>query len=87
MEKNLRELEILKEIRLALKENLEAFLHKRDRLKSRLNVMLDHIDAAENEIEAIGIQLKALAKKDSLVSKLIKSILPLDLAHGSGTCY
>lgn len=70
MAKNSRELEILNERRLALQENLEAFIHERNRLKRRLNIMVDHIDAAENEISAIDTQLKRLVKKENFDVKL-----------------
>ena len=70
MGKKSRELEILNERRIALQENLEAFSHERNRLQRRLNVMVDHIDAAEMEIAAIDIQLKNLAKKDNFDVKI-----------------
>ncbi|GEM_PF-5532193 len=70
MAKNSRELEILNERRLALQENLEAFIHERNRLKRRLNIIVDHIDAAENEISAIDTQLKRLVKKENFDVKL-----------------
>lgn len=70
MAKNSRELEILNQRRIALQENLEAFSHERDRLKRRLNIMVDHIDAAENEIVAIDTQLKRLVKKENFDVKL-----------------
>lgn len=70
MGKKSRELEILNERRLALQENLEAFEHERNRLKRRLNIMVDHIDAAENEIAAIDTQLKSLVKKENFDVKL-----------------
>lgn len=70
MGKNSHELEILNERRLALQENLEAFEHERNRLQRRLNVMMDHIDAAEMEIAAIDVQLRNLAKKDNFDVKL-----------------
>ena len=70
MAKNSRELEILNERRLALQENLEAFIHERDRLKRRLNIIFDHIDAADNEIVAIDTQLKQMVKKETFDVKL-----------------
>lgn len=70
MGKNSRELEILNERRLALKENLEAFEHERNRLKRRLNIILDHIDAAENELGAIDVQLTDLAINENFEVKL-----------------
>ena len=70
MSQKSKALGILNERRLALKENLEAFEHERNRLKRRLNIMLDHIDAAENELAAIDIQLKSFAKKESFDVKL-----------------
>lgn len=70
MGKNSRELAILNERRLALKENLEAFLNEKNRLKRRLNIMLDHIEVAENEIAAIDTQLKSLANKENFDVKL-----------------
>ena len=70
MGKNSRELEILNQRRIALQENLDAFEHERNRLKRRLNIMLDHIDAAENEIAAIDTQLKSLANKENFEVKL-----------------
>ena len=70
MPNNSRELEILNQRRIALQENIEAFFHERNRLQRRLNVMVDHIDAAEMEIAAIDIQLKNLAKKDNFDVKL-----------------
>ena len=70
MGKKSRELEILNERRLALKEKLEAIMHERNRLKRRLNIVVDLIDAAENEITAIDIQLKSLATKENFDVKL-----------------
>jgi hypothetical protein len=70
MAKNSRELEILNERRLALKENLEAFEYERDRLKRRLNIILDHIDAAENELGAIDVHLTALVNNENFDVKL-----------------
>jgi hypothetical protein len=70
MGKNSEELRILNERRLALQENLEAFEHERNRLKRRLNIMADHIDAAQNEIAAIDTQLKSLVKKENFEVKL-----------------
>jgi hypothetical protein len=70
MPKNLNELQILNQRRIALQENLESFSHERNRLQRRLNVMVDHIDAAEMEIAAIDIQLNNLAKKDNFDVKL-----------------
>lgn len=70
MGKNSGELEILNERRLALKANLEAFEHERDRLKRRLNIILDHIDAAENELGAIDVHLTALANIENFDVKL-----------------
>ena len=70
MAKNSEELRILNERRLALQENLEAFEHERNRLKRRLNIMVDHIDAAENEISAIDTQLKRLVNKENFEVKL-----------------
>ncbi len=61
MSKSSLKLKILNERRLAFKENLAAFEHERDRLKRRLNIILDHIDAAENELGAIDIQLTAVS--------------------------
>jgi hypothetical protein len=68
--KNSRELEILNQRRVALQENLEAFLNEKNRIKRRLSLFLDHIEAAENEIAAIDIQLKSLAKKENFDVKL-----------------
>ena len=65
MSKTSLKLKILNERRLALKENLEAFEHERDRLKRRLNIILDHIDAAENELGAIDVHLTALANNEN----------------------
>jgi chromosome segregation ATPase len=70
MPKNSRELEILNQRRIALQENLEAFAYERNRLKRRLNIMTDHIDAAENEIAAIDTQLKSLVNKENFEVKL-----------------
>ena len=70
MSKNSVQLEILNQRRIALQENLDAFEHERNRLKRRLNIMLDHIDAAENEIAAIDTQLKSLANKENFEVKL-----------------
>jgi hypothetical protein len=70
MGKNSRELEILNQRRIALQENLDAFLNEKNRIKRRLSLFLDHIDAAENEIAAIDIQLKSLAKKENFDVKL-----------------
>ncbi len=70
MGKKSEELRILNERRLALIENLEAFEHERNRLKRRLNIMIDHIDAAENEIAAIDTQLKSHVKKENFDVKL-----------------
>ncbi len=70
MGKNSEELRILNERRLALQENLEAFEHESNRLKRRLNIMIDHIDAAENEIAAIDTQLKRLVKIENFDIKL-----------------
>jgi len=53
-----------------LQENLEAFIHERDRLKRRLNIIFDHIDADDNEIAAIDTQLKRLVKKENFEVKL-----------------
>jgi hypothetical protein len=64
MKKKSKALNILNERRLLLKENMEAFEHERTRLKRRLNIMIDHIEAADIELAAIDIQLTALAKKD-----------------------
>jgi hypothetical protein len=70
MGKHSAELKILNERRLALQENLEAFEHERSRLKRRLNIMIDHIDSAENEIAAIDVQLTMLSKKENFDVKL-----------------
>lgn len=70
MSKSSRKLKILNERRLALKENLAAFEHERDRLKRRLNIILDHIDAAENELGAIDVQLTDLAINENFDVKL-----------------
>ena len=70
MGKKSRELEILNERRLALKENLEAIMQERNRLKRRLNIVVDQIEAAENEITAIDVQLKSLATKENFDVKL-----------------
>lgn len=70
MPKNSRALEILNHRRIALQENLEAFEHERNRLQRRLNVMIDHIDAAEMEISAIDTQLATFAKEDNFDVKL-----------------
>jgi chromosome segregation ATPase len=70
MSKHSAELKILNERRLALQANLEAFEHERNRLKRRLNTMVDHIDAAENEIAAIDTQLMSLVKKENFDVKL-----------------
>ena len=70
MPKNSRALEILNQRRIALQENLEAFSHERDRLKRRLDVMVSHLNATEDEIAAIDIQLKSLATKENFCVKL-----------------
>lgn len=70
MPNNSQDLEILNQRRVALQENLEAFFHERNRLQRRLNVMVDHIDAAEMEIAAIHTQLRNLAKKENFDVKL-----------------
>jgi hypothetical protein len=64
MSQKSKALGILNERRLLLKENMEAFLHERNRLQRRLNIMIDHIELADVELAAIDIQLKNLVKKD-----------------------
>ena len=70
MSQKSKALGILNERRLLLKENMEAFLHERNRLQRRLNIMIDHIELADVELAAIDIQLKNLAKKESFDVKL-----------------
>ena len=70
MSEKSKALGILNERRLALQENMEAFIIERDRLKRRLNIMVDHIHAAEVQIAAIDIQLTSLAKKECFEVKI-----------------
>ena len=70
MSQKSKALGILNERRLLLKENMEAFLHERDRLQRRLNIIVDHIELADVEIAAIDIQLKSLTKKENFDVKL-----------------
>ncbi len=70
MKNKSKALKILNERRLLLKENMEAFLNERNRLQRRLNLIIDHIEAADVELAAIDIQLSALAKKDNLDVKM-----------------
>jgi hypothetical protein len=70
MSKKAKALKILNERRLLLKENMEAFLNERNRLQRRLNLIIDHIEAADVELAAIDIQLTNLSKKESFDVKI-----------------
>ncbi len=70
MKKKSKALKILNERRLLLKENMEAFLNEQNRLKRRLNLIIDHIEAADVELASIDIQLSALAKKNNFEIKV-----------------
>lgn len=70
MGKKSRELEILSDRRIALLNNLDAFVDERNRLQRKVNNMIDHIDAANIEIAAIDIQLSTIAAKEKFEVKL-----------------
>jgi hypothetical protein len=70
MGKKSRELEILSDRRIALLNNLDAFVDERNRLQRKVNNMIDHIDAANMEIAAIDIQLSTIAAKEKFEVKL-----------------
>lgn len=70
MGKKSRELEILNDRRIALINNLDAFVDERNRLQRKVNNMIDHIDAANMEIAAIDIQLTSIAVNEKFEVKL-----------------
>ncbi len=70
MSQKSKPLKILNERRLLLKENMEAFVRERNRLQRRLNLIDDHIEAADVELVAIDIQLSAFAKKENFDVKM-----------------
>jgi len=70
MSQKSKALGILNERRLLLKENMEAFVRERNRLQRRLNLIDDHIEAADVELVAIDIQLSAFAKKENFDVKM-----------------
>ena len=70
MSQKSKALKILNERRLALQENMSAFVNERNRLQRRLNIIIDHIELADVEIAAIDIQLTNLSKKDCFSVKI-----------------
>ena len=70
MSQKSKALKILNERRLALQENMSAFVNERNRLQRRLNIIIDHIELADVEMAAIDIQLTNLVKKDSFDVKI-----------------
>ncbi|MBP6756943.1 MAG: hypothetical protein KA210_12430 [Bacteroidia bacterium] len=70
MGKKSRELEVLNDRRIALINNLDAFVDERNRLQQKINNMIDHIDAANMEIAAIDIQLSSIAVNENFEVKL-----------------
>jgi hypothetical protein len=70
MGKKSRELEVLNDRRIALINNLDAFVDERNRLQRKINNMIDHIDAANMEIAAIDIQLSSIAVNENFEVKL-----------------
>lgn len=70
MSQKSKALKILNERRLALQENMSAFVNERNRLQRRLNIIIDHIELADVEMAAIDIQLTNLSKKDCFSVKI-----------------